>query len=71
MKLTFNIQKGDNGWYIGQIEEIPAVIDQGKSVEELKKNLLEGLEFYLDTQRLLFEEQNQGQEAIKESLIFA
>jgi predicted RNase H-like HicB family nuclease len=71
MKLTFNIQTGENGWYIGQIEEIPAVIDQGKSIEELKKNLLEGLEFYLDTQRLLFEEQNQGKQAIKESLIFA
>jgi predicted RNase H-like HicB family nuclease len=71
MKLTFNIQKGDNGWYIGQIEEIPAVIDQGKSIDELKKNLLEALEFYLDTQRLLFEEQNQGKQAIKESLVFA
>jgi predicted RNase H-like HicB family nuclease len=71
MKLTFNIQKGDNDWYIGQIEEIPAVIDQGKSIDELKKNLLEALEFYLDTQRLLFEEQNQGKQAIKESLVFA
>jgi len=71
MKLTINIQQGESGWWIGQIEEIPAVLDQGRTIEELKKNLMEALEFYLETQRLMFEEENKGEESIREELILS
>jgi predicted RNase H-like HicB family nuclease len=36
MKLTAIIEQGENDWLVGQIEEIPAVLSQGKTVEELK-----------------------------------
>lgn len=36
MKFTAIIEKSDDGWYVGQIEEIPAAISQGKTIEELK-----------------------------------
>lgn len=41
MHLTAIIEKSEDGWYVGQIEELPAAISQGKTVEELKVNLLE------------------------------
>ncbi|WP_394991711.1 type II toxin-antitoxin system HicB family antitoxin [Emticicia sp.] len=66
MKLTATIQKSEDGWFVGQIKELPAVIEQGKSVEELKKNLSEALEFYLETQRLLFDKTHQNQFFLKE-----
>ncbi|HPE33522.1 MAG TPA: type II toxin-antitoxin system HicB family antitoxin [Bacteroidales bacterium] len=36
MKLTAIIEKSDDGWYVGQFEEIPAVLSQGKTIAELK-----------------------------------
>ncbi len=50
MNLTAIIEKGENGWYVGQIEEIPAVISQGRTIEELKFNLLDALQLVLQTQ---------------------
>jgi len=53
MKLTAVIESGENGWLVGQIEEIPAVISQGKTVDELKTNLLDALNLYHETQKEL------------------
>lgn len=49
MKLTAIIEQGENGWLVGQIEEIPAVMSQGKSKDELKANLIDALNLYLET----------------------
>lgn len=51
MKLTAVIEQGENGWLVGQIEEIPAVISQGRSKKELKENLIDALYLYLATQK--------------------
>jgi len=51
LKLNAIIEEGENGWLVDQIEEIPAVISQGKTMEDLKANLLDALELYLETQR--------------------
>lgn len=49
MKLTAIIEKSDDGWYVGQLEEIPAVLSQGKTIAELKKNLLDALLILMET----------------------
>ena len=42
--LTILIQKDDeSGWYAGQIEEFPAAISQGRTIVELKENLLDAI----------------------------
>ena len=41
MKFTAIIEKGENGWYVCQVEEIPQAMSQGKTVDELKENLLD------------------------------
>ena len=43
MKLTAVIEKSRDGWYVGQIQEFPAAISQGKTIPELKNNLLDAL----------------------------
>lgn len=48
MKFTAIIEKGENGWYIGQVEEIPAALAQGKTIEEVKDNLLDALKLVLE-----------------------
>jgi predicted RNase H-like HicB family nuclease len=48
MKFTAIIEQGESGWFVGQIEEVPAAISQGETVEELKANLTDALKTILD-----------------------
>ncbi|MEI8201905.1 MAG: type II toxin-antitoxin system HicB family antitoxin [Bacteroidota bacterium] len=48
-ELTILIQKdAELGMYVGQIEEFPAAISQGKTIEELKENLTDALKLLLE-----------------------
>ena len=71
MKLTAIIEKGENGWLVGQVEEIPAVMSQGKSIDELKENLIDALHLYLETQKELTDQEYLGKSIIREELILA
>ena len=51
MKLTLVIKKRKNGFLIGQLKEIPAVFTQGLSVEEVKENIKDALDLYLEDTR--------------------
>ena len=68
MKFTAIIEKGENGWFVGQIEEIPAAISQGETIEELKDNLLDALKLVLDTNKELTEKEYLGKPYIREEL---
>jgi len=68
MKFTAIIEKGENGWYVGQIEEIPAAISQGETIEELRSNLLDALKLVLDVNKELTEKGYLGKLFIKEEL---
>ncbi len=69
MTVTAIIEQGDDGWLVGQLKEFPAVIDQGKTLEELKKNLLSGLQFYLEVQADLTTQEYEGRTYTQESLV--
>jgi len=48
VELNILIQKDtESGWYVGQIEEFPAAISQGKTINELKINLKDALNLLL------------------------
>jgi len=51
MKLTLIVKKGKNGYLIGQIKELPVVFTQKLTVEELKENIADALEMYLEDVR--------------------
>jgi predicted RNase H-like HicB family nuclease len=48
MKFTAIIEKPDDGWFVGQVEEMPAAISQGRTVDELKANLIDALKLLLE-----------------------
>jgi len=48
MNMTLRISKGEE-YFIGTIKEIPAVITQGKTIEETKENILDALQLYLES----------------------
>ena len=45
--FTAIIEKSEDGWYVGQLEELPEVISQGKTIEELQNNLQDALELIM------------------------
>ena len=47
MKITLLITQGSN-FLIGSIKEIPAVLTQGTTILEVKENILDALELYLE-----------------------
>jgi predicted RNase H-like HicB family nuclease len=55
--------------YIGFVEEIPGANTQGRTLEEVRRNLQEAVELVLDANRTLTEEAIRGQCVIKEALI--
>jgi predicted RNase H-like HicB family nuclease len=68
VKLTAVIKKGQDGWFIGYIEEIPGVLTQGKTIEETKENLMDALELFTETQREESEKELNGAEVIREEV---
>ena len=70
LKLTKIFQKVPEG-YIGFVEELPGANTQGNTLEEARSNLEEAIELVLEANRILAEEQLQGQEVIRESVTFS
>ena len=68
LQLTKVFKKVSEG-YIGFVEELPGANTQGNTIEEVRLNLEEAIEMVLDTNRLLSEEQLQGQDVIREFVV--
>ena len=71
MKFTAIIEKSDDGWFVGQVEEMPAAISQGKTIAELKENLLDALKLLLEVNRENTEKEYRGRSVIREELSLA
>ncbi len=69
MKLTAVIEKSPDGWYVGQIQEFPSAISQGKTIKALKKNLLDALKVVMEANRQEIEKDYAGKTILREELI--
>ena len=58
---TFLVTKGIDGYYIGSVPELPRVLTQAKTIEELFPRIKEAIEVYLDA----IEEEKSDFEDIK------
>jgi len=65
MKLTAVFEPAQEGGYTCFVEEIPAAISQGETLEEAKANLREALQLVLECQRELAEK-NVSPAAVRE-----
>jgi predicted RNase H-like HicB family nuclease len=68
IKLTAIIEKSDDGWYVGQVEEMPAAISQGKTIQEVKDNLSDAVKLLMETNRELMEKEYEGKTIVREDL---
>ena len=70
MKFTAIIEKSDDGWFVGQVEEIPAALSQGKTIEDLNHNHLDAIRLLLDTNKQNTEKEYSGKIVTREELIY-
>jgi predicted RNase H-like HicB family nuclease len=68
MRFTAIIERDEDGIYIGQIEEVPAAISQGKTLEELKENLQDALDLIFTVNREEVETNYQGKIFFREKI---
>ena len=69
--LTLLIQKDDESeMYVGQIEEFPAAISQGKTIDELKSNIIDALKLLLEVQKEQLHKSYGHVKILKEKLQF-
>ncbi|HEY9702951.1 MAG TPA: type II toxin-antitoxin system HicB family antitoxin [Allocoleopsis sp.] len=57
--------------YIAFVEELPGANSQGDTLDEARINLEEAIQLVLEANRLLAQEQNQGQDLIRESMFLS
>jgi predicted RNase H-like HicB family nuclease len=69
MKLTLIVKKGKDGYLIGQLKELPAVFTQGLTMDEVKENIVDVLELYLEDVREQYIP--DGEMILEEELILA
>jgi predicted RNase H-like HicB family nuclease len=70
VKLTAVFEPAKEGGYTCFVEEIPAAISQGETLEEAKVNLRDALQLVLDCQRELAEK-NLSPGALRETFELA
>jgi len=69
MKYTLVTKQGKDGFLIGQLKELPEVFTQGTTVDELRENIADVLEMYLEDMREQYEP--QGVMLEEEEIVFA
>jgi predicted RNase H-like HicB family nuclease len=70
MKLTAVFEPAKEGGYTCFVEEIPAAISQGETLEEAKTNLLDALKLVLECQREMVEK-DLSPDALRETIELA
>ena len=70
MRLTAVFEPATEGGYTCFVEEVPAAISQGETLEEAKANLIDALRLVLECQRELAE-RDLSPNAVRETLDFA
>lgn len=51
MKRFFTLEYWtDAGWFVGRLKEVPGVMSQGETLEELQENIVDAYRMMLDTE---------------------
>jgi predicted RNase H-like HicB family nuclease len=68
MEYTAIITEIEDGWYMGQCEQIPNAITQGETIEEVKENLKEVIPLILDCEKELCQKRYKGERFIRKTI---
>jgi len=68
MGYTAIIKEIEDGWYMGQCEQMPNAITQGQTIEEVKENLKEVIQLLLEDEKEDFRKKHRGERFIRRKI---
>ena len=68
MGYTAIIKQIEDGWYMGQCEQVPGAMTQGKSIEEVKENLKDAIQLVLDFEKEQCQKNYKGQRFVRRKI---
>ena len=68
MEYTAIIRDVGDGWYMGQCEQVPGAITQGRTVDEVKENLVEAITLVLETEQSRLQKSYEGETYIRSKI---
>jgi predicted RNase H-like HicB family nuclease len=68
MEYTTIIKEVEDGWYMGQCEQIPGAITQGQTIEEVEENMKEAIALMLEAEREHYQERYKGKKIIRRKI---
>ena len=68
MEYTAIITDVGDGWYMGQCEQVPGAITQGRTVEEVQENIKEAIALVLESEKEHFQRRYQGEKFIRRKI---
>ena len=71
MVYTSIITEVEDGWYMGQCEQVPGTITQGQTVEEVQENLKEAIALVLRSEQEHCRKRYEGEVFIRREIAFA
>ncbi len=63
-------ERYEDGWWVASCLEVPEIIAQGKTIEEVRETLKDAVNLMLEVRREDAEKQREGREMIREPLRF-
>ncbi len=70
-KFSVIIEKGMDGYFIGEVPELPGCYSQGKTVRELMRNIKEAIELYIESMEELSKKPEKRFFGVKEVAVNA
>ena len=71
MEYTAIITEVEDGWYMGQCEQVPGAITQGQTVEEVQENMKEAIALVLESEQEHCRKRYEGERFIRRKIAFA
>lgn len=65
------VYERDGKWWVGYVEELPGANAQGESLQETRESLREAVELILEANRELTRREFEGEEVLREPLLYA
>jgi predicted RNase H-like HicB family nuclease len=68
MEYTAIIKEIEDGWYMGQCEQLPAAMTQGRTIEEVIDNLKEAIALVLEDELEDFRKEHSSEKFFRKQI---
>ena len=68
MEYTAIIKEIEDGWYMGQCEQVLGAMTQGRTIDEVKENLKEAIALILEDEKEDFRKAHRGEKFFRRKI---